>query len=631
MRRASVVALLVITAVAPCAVRAQAAKNAEAAPMPIPRTVDELRAELQKVVDSTKVPGVGFAVFTRDSLLYAGGVGYADVAAKKPIDGDTHFRVGSISKSFVSTALLMLQRAGRVDLNAPIKTVVPDVVFENRWESSDPVRVVHLLEHTTGFDDMHFNAMYNVREAPDLPLHDAVMRAAKSLHTRWRPGERFSYSNPGYGVAGYVIEKVSGVPYDRFIKDSILTPLGMTTSAFSIAESARPLMAQGYHAVTKPPVGYPAIYLRPAGDLHASPRELARFAQMLMRRGDAGGGKILLDSASVDRMERVGSTLAAERGLAAGYGLGNYTELSLPIEMHGHDGGIDGFVSSYRYSVPANVGIVALVNSDASGAAIHEVQRLLVVYALGDNPVLRAPAPVTVPASTLGTYAGYYQDVAPRNQLLSVMNWLMGGMTVAQRGDSLFASAVGDSAVKLIAVNDSTFRRANESGPSIGFYHDRAGKLVLTGTRYMERVSPWPRRLVLGGLIAAAILFASAVLAALVWVPRAMFGKTSNATANRLRATVLFAVLTIGGFAALVITSDFSKLGVMTPRAVAIFIFSLLVPIVALIAFLTAARAPRAVVGRFAKVHSFLVALAAVGFSLLLIVYDLTGLRTWAF
>jgi hypothetical protein len=69
----------------------------------------------------------------------------------------------------------------------------------------------------------------------------------------------------------------------------------------------------------------------------------------------------------------------------------------------------------------------------------------------------------------------------------------------------------------------------------------------------------------------------------------------------------------------------------MTPRAVAIFIFSLLVPIVALIAFLTAARAPRAVVGRFAKVHSFLVALAAVGFSLLLIVYDLTGLRTWAF
>jgi CubicO group peptidase (beta-lactamase class C family) len=605
-------------------------KKSEAAPKPFPRTLEQLRAEIQKVVDSTKVPGVGYAIFTKDSLLYAGGVGYADVAAKRLIDGDTHFRTGSVSKIFVAAALLMLQRAGKLDLNAPIKQVVPEVVFENTWESSDPVRVVHLLEHTTGFDDMHFNSMYNVREAPDLPLRDVLARTANSLHTRWRPGERFSYSNPGYGIAGYVIEKVSGIPYDRFIKDSILTPLGMTRSSFSIAESAKPLMAQGYHAITKPPVGYPAIYLRPAGDLHSSPRELARFAQMLMRRGDAGGGKVLLDSASVDRMERVGSTLAAERGLSVGYGLGNYAEISLPVQMQGHDGGIDGFVSSYRYSVPANVGIIALFNSDASGVAFQEVQRLLAVFALGDTAV-HAPAPVAVPASTLATYAGYYQDVAPRNQLMAVMNWLMGGLTVAQRGDSLFATAIGDSAVKLVALNDSTFRKPNEAGPSIGFYHDHAGALVLTGTRYMERVSPWPRRLVLFGLIAAAVLFASAVVAALVWVPRAMFGKTTNATANRLRATVLFAVLTIVGFAALVITSDFSKLGVMTPRAVAIFIFSLLVPIVALIALLTAARAPKAIVGRFAKVHSFLVALAAVGFSLLLIVYDLTGLRTWAF
>ncbi len=478
---------------------------------------------------------------------------------------------------------------------------------------------------------MHFKAMYNVREAPDLPLRDVLARTANSLHTRWRPGERFSYSNPGYGIAGYVIEKVSGIPYDRFIKDSILTPLGMTTSAFSIAESAKPLMAQGYHAITKPPVGYPAIYLRPAGDLHASPRELARFAQMLMRRGTAASGHVLLDSASVDRMERVASTLAAERGLAVGYGLGNYAELSLPIEMHGHDGGIDGFVSSYRYSVPTNIGLIVLVNSDASAAAIQQTQRLLAVYALGDNPVLRTPAAVTVPASTLRTYAGYYQDAAPRNQLLAVANWLFGGVTVAQRGDSLFATAVGDSAVRLLALNDSTFRRPDETGPSIGFYHDRAGNLVLTGTRYMQRANPWPRRLVLIGLITAAILFLSAVVMAFLWVPRAMLNKARNVAANRLRSTVLYAVLTIAAFATLVVTSDFSKLGVMTPRAVAIFVFSLLVPIVALIAFLTAARAPKTLVGRFVKVHSFLVALAAVGFSLLLIVYDLTGLRTWAF
>jgi hypothetical protein len=215
--------------------------------------------------------------------------------------------------------------------------------------------------------------------------------------------------------------------------------------------------------------------------------------------------------------------------------------------------------------------------------------------------------------------------------LLSVTDWLFGGMTISQRGDSLFASTAGDSAVKLLALNDSTFRRPNETGPSVGFYHDNAGSLVLTGTRYMERVSPWPRRLVIVGLIAAGALFASAVLAALVWIPRAMFGKSRNAATNKLRWTVLFSVLAIGALAALVVTSDFSKLGVITPRAVAIFVFSLLVPLLALIAVVAAARAPKATVGRFVKVHSLLVAFAAVGFSILLFVYDLTGLRTWAF
>lgn len=625
----AIIAALAVGLVASRSGSSQATK-AEEPPMPIPRSLDELRSEIKKVVDSTKVPGIGFAIFTKDSLLYAGGVGYADVAAKKPIDGDTHFRTGSISKSFVATALLMLHRAGRLDLNAPIRQLVPDVAFDNQWETTDPVRVVHLLEHTSGFDDMRFNSMYNTREAADLPLPDVLARTRNSLHTRWRPGERFSYSNPGYGIAGYVIEKVSGIPYDRFIKDSILTPLGMLTSAFSISDAAKPLMAQGYHDIADPPVGYPAIYLRPAGDLHSSPRELARFAQMLMRRGDAGGGRTLLDSASVHRMEQVASTLAAERGLDVGYGLGNYAELSLPIEMHGHDGGIDGFISSYRYSVPANIGFVVLQNSDGSVAALQRAQKLVAAYALGDT-TLNAPAPVDVPAATLSGYAGYYRDIAPRNELFSVVSWLFGGMTITQRGDSLFAKGPGMSSVRLLAVNDSTFRQPNESGPSIGFYHDRDGALVLTGSRYMERANPWPHRLVLIGLILAGLLFGSAVVAALVWVPRAMFGKARNAAANRLRGIVLLAVLAIPAFAALVVTADVSKLGTMSARTVAIFVFTLLVPILAIVAFLSAARASKATVGRAVKAHSLLVALAAVAFSILLIVYNLAGLRTWAF
>lgn len=619
---------LALAASAPHLLLAQRA-TVERVPVPIARSVDELRAAIQDVVDSTKVPGVGFAVFTKDSLLYAGGVGFADVAAKRAIDSYTHFRTGSISKSFVAAALLMLQRAGRIDLEAPIKQVAPEIAFHNPWEESDPVRGVHLLEHTAGFDDMRFRSMYNLRDSAHVPMRDVLTRAQKSLHSRWRPGERFSYSNPGYGVAGYLIEKASGVPYDRFIRDSILLPLGMTTSAFTIADDAKPLMAQGYHKTSDPVVGYPNIYLRPAGDLHASPRELARFAQMLMRRGNIAERQ-LLDSASISRMERVGTTLAAARGLDIGYGLGNFATSRLPVRMQGHDGGIDGFLSSYIYSVPANVGAVVLVNSDASGKAVEDVQRLLTLYALGDS-TRQAPPAVAVPAATLNSYTGYYQDVAPRNQLLRLLTWGGGATTVSVRGDTLFTHGVGDTAIRLIAVNDSTFRYPNEVAPSVGFYHDRAGALVLTGVRYMQRASAWPWRAFLTGLITAAIVLASAILVALIWAARAMFGKTRNAAANRLRATVLIAVLTIPAFMALVATADFSTLGVVSPRTVAIFIFSLLVPLLAFVALGASTRAPAAAVGRAVKVHSVLISLAVFGFALLLVMTGFAGLRTWAY
>ncbi|MGQ0642490.1 MAG: serine hydrolase domain-containing protein [Gemmatimonadaceae bacterium] len=622
------VLLLAVIGVSHAAV-AQSPK-VEATPVPIPRSIDELRAEIQKVVDSTKVPGVGFAVFTKDSLLYAGGVGWADVSAQKAIHADTHFRTGSISKSFVAAALLMLQRSGRVDLNAPLKQVAPEIAFENRWEATDPVRVVHLLEHTTGFDDMHFRAIYNTREAPDLPLRDVLAHTRNSLTTRWRPGERFSYSNPGYGIAGYVIEKASGIPYDRFIRDSILAPLGMVTSAFTLSDSTRQLMAQGYHAMTDPPVGFPGIYLRPAGDLHASPRELARFVQMLLRRGDAGNGRRLLDSATIERMERVGSTLAAERGLHVGYGLGNYATLDLPVLMHGHDGGIDGFASSYKYSAEAGVGVIALVNADVSGAAVEDVQRLLVLYALGDS-TRRAPATARVPAATLARYAGYYADVAPRNQLFAPINTLFGGAYVIARSDSLFARALGDTLIRLVPLDDSTFRRPNEVGPSAGFFHDRDGRMVLTGTLYMQRTSPWERRLTLAGLIIALGLIASAGLAALVWVPRAVFGKARNVAANRLRTTTLFAALAFPILAVLTATADWQTLGDVTGLTLAIFVFSVLVPVLAAISLRAALRAEQGVVGKVVKVHSVLVALALCGVALWLIMNGFAGLRTWAY
>src|SRR5436190_7388969 len=115
----------------------------------------ELEARLGKILKDNNVPGMAAVIADRDGIVWTAGIGLADVAARTPATPDTLFRVASISKTFVALAVLKLTEEGRLDLDAPVKNLVPEVAFTNRWEANDPVRVVHLLEHTTGWDDVH--------------------------------------------------------------------------------------------------------------------------------------------------------------------------------------------------------------------------------------------------------------------------------------------------------------------------------------------------------------------------------------------------------------------------------------------------------------------------------------------
>src|SRR5262249_4738137 len=156
----------------------------------------------------TRTPGAGIAIVSRDQVEWVAGIGKADVAANKPADADTLFRIGSVSKAFAALAALQLQEQGKLQLTDTVKQWDPDVAFENAWESSDSVRLVHLMEHTTGFDDIHLRE-YALND-PKMSLRDALAYGADSRVSRWRPGSRMSYCNAGPAVLATVIEKVSG-------------------------------------------------------------------------------------------------------------------------------------------------------------------------------------------------------------------------------------------------------------------------------------------------------------------------------------------------------------------------------------------------------------------------------------
>src|SRR5688572_19569263 len=118
-------------------------------------SIVEIRHATERVLAEKNTLGASVAIVRRGEPPWVAGFGAADLATGRVASSETLFRIGSVSKPFVALAVLVLVDRGRLSLNDPVRTLVPEIRFDNAWESSDPVRVVHLLEHTTGWDDIH--------------------------------------------------------------------------------------------------------------------------------------------------------------------------------------------------------------------------------------------------------------------------------------------------------------------------------------------------------------------------------------------------------------------------------------------------------------------------------------------
>ena len=633
MRRNSVFsALCMLLAATSLVVSPRALAQQKKEELPHPKTLEELQKAMKDVVDKDHVTGAGVALVSNGELLWCGGFGMADMAANRDIACDTEFRVGSISKSFVALALLKLQEEGKINLYARLQDVAPEIPMKNRWEGTNPVRIVNLLEHTAGFDDMQFSEVYNRHDRPDFPLLEVFKRFTEPQDVRWPPSTRFSYSNPGYGIAGYLIEKTSGQPFDSYIQQNILTPLGIGVGDFRLTDANRAKLAQGYAGNPPRAIPYKEIYLRPAGDMKASPAELAKLVQFFLRRGKAGDIQ-LVKPETIARMEYPETTSSAKNGLRLGYGLANYTEDAGGVITHGHDGGIDGFISTYRYMPEQNWGYVVLLNSTVSGQALEDMNHLAIDFLSKDFSKPQQQA-VPLSAGDLQQFVGFYAPRAPRDQLLAFAQDLTGGTWIRPADGKLRRSGMFDKGNVILPVGKNLFRGEKEPEASAIFFPDQAGRMIyvctgMDGEPYGERISPiWPYAR-LGILILSAVLMASALLYALVWVLLWLFRRLKDVKHLRVRVVPFFAVLSL-----LAVLFAFSKatddIGVMNFSAVCVFLGTILFAVLSLVSLALAVSVPKTEIHTGVRIHSLLVAMACCVLTLFFSSWHLIGLRLWA-
>ena len=627
-RAVFLVSLFVLLITLPVAPKGQ--QKSEPAP---PKSLEDLQKAIKAEMEKNHLPGAGVALVSRGELLWCGGLGDADVASKKPIACDTEFRVGSISKTFVALALLKLQEEGKINLEARLHDVAPEVPVQNAWESAHPVRIVNLLEHTAGFDDMEAAEVYNLHEPYDFPLLEVFKRFQEPQIARWPPDTRMSYSNPGYGVAGYLIEKITGEPFDKYIRDNFVQPLGMTNADYRFTGANKALLAAGYDGKTPNPVGYPYIYLRPAGDLKASPAELAKLVQFLLRRGIAGQTR-LLAAESILRMETPRTTSASRHGLRLGYGLANYTDVAGGVVTHGHDGGIDGFLSSYRYMPEQDWGYVVLLNSTGSGGALENINRLAIDFLSKDYPKPYKPVAVLAPAE-LQSFTGFYARRAPRLQMLAFLNDLTGGIRIRAIGGQLTHSSMFGKPAPMLPAGKNLFRADKEPEGTTLFFTDEEGRMAFTSmganpVSYAVRINAvWPyTRVAL--LVVCAVVMLSTAPFALIWLPLKLFGRMKDVQHLSVRVVPLLALLSLPAIPFCFNALHGSAIGTLNLFTVGIYAATILFALLSLLGLVLALRVPKAEIHPGVRIHSLVVSLACCVVTLFFASWGLIGVRLWA-
>ncbi len=311
-----------------------------------------------QVLSASGVPSASVAVVQHGQIVYTHAYGKARLDPPQPATPDMRYSIGSISKQFTATAILMLQQEGKLSIDDPVGKYVPGLT------RGDEVTIREILSHTSGYQD-YYAEDYTMTPMfePTTAQHIIDTWAKKPLD--FEPGTEWQYSNTNYVIAGVIVEKVSGEPLFQFLSERIFRPLGMKSVWNSDQTKLAPPDATPYyrHALgpLRPAPAEGKGWMFAAGELAMTPHDLALWDISLLAES-------ILKPESYKQMF---TEVKLKNGKGTHYGLGvevNDRDGHLSIE---HSGEVSGFVSDNEVLPDANAAIAVTTNQDAVGAAIQ--------------------------------------------------------------------------------------------------------------------------------------------------------------------------------------------------------------------------------------------------------------------
>ena len=331
------------------------------------------------ILDAMKianVPGAAILVICDGQITYTKGYGLADPETGRVVTPDTLFTIASISKTVTATALMLLYEQKKLSLDDDINLYLPFKVH-NPYFPDIPITIRMLLSHTSTLQDSDvFYDHYTLQKTPVMPdspiflgdflkdylSSDGVLFKPEENFLQAKPGTKYTYSNTGFGLLGFLTERISGIPFNDYCRQFIFEPLGMKNTAWYFKEVDLDLMAvpYGYDDSLHQPIryGFYSYPTYPDGALKTSVNEFARFLFLFINNGHTMDGKLFLRAETVKEM--------LNRHTFPGIDEGRTIGLAWRFDGHVYEhGGGDPGISTLTYFNPATgQGIIFFTNGN---------------------------------------------------------------------------------------------------------------------------------------------------------------------------------------------------------------------------------------------------------------------------
>jgi len=431
------------------------------------------------------IPGVSVAIVHDQELLYSRGLGYADVAAKRPATASTIYSICSISKLFTSVAVLRERDAGHLHLEDPVGKYLPWFKLK-KTEGEGDITVEGLLTHASGLPRESDSPYWS---PPDFrfPTHEQIVQKLSSQSPIYAPETYFAYSNLGLTLAGEVVAATSMTPYDQYVRANILEPLALKSTTPEMPESERgKRLATGYTALDRDGKREPTPFFQvrgiaPAAGFASTAEDLARFASWQFRLLKKGGTEIV-KATSLREMQRV-HWVDPDFEMMRGLGF-NVMRRDAKVFV-GHDGACPGFRTALVLMPAEEVGIAFLSNGMGVDSNAYAMD-LYDIVAPAIRAAVKEPEKAKPIDPTLRRFAGTY-SAQPWTGEAAVVPWEDGLALLFLPTDEPVRDLI-----RLKRTGDNTFRRIRKDetlGEEVVFEMGTDGRAV----RFTRHSNPHER------------------------------------------------------------------------------------------------------------------------------------------